>query len=72
MFITAFTSAGHLSITSARAIQFNIILLPTLKSFKWYLTVKFAYQNPVRLTDRLSHRHLNTELHRGLLNIIIY
>ena len=64
-FITAFTSARHMSVSWATAIQsmsqfyflkthFNIILPTTLVSPKWSLFLRFPNQNPV-YTSPLPH-----------------
>jgi len=67
-FITAFTSARHLSLSRARLIQsmtpshflkihLNIILPSTPGSPKWSLSLSFPHQNPV-WTSPLPHKGL--------------
>ena len=65
-FITAFTSARHLSLSWASFIQsstpkshflkihLNIILPSTPRSPKWFLSLRFPHQNPV-YTSTLTH-----------------
>jgi len=81
-FITAFTSASHLSLSWARSIQstyysyflnsnFNMIRPSTPGYYQWCLSLRFPHQNPVRASSLLPTCYMPI-WGRGEVHIYIY